>query len=68
MVSLTSGYGKGQGSLMCCSSLGCNASDMTEQLNNNEPLTFPCVWFIVVIIASVTIIATALLQSCGQIN
>ena len=29
------GYGKGQGSLACCSQWGLKESDMTEQLNNN---------------------------------
>ena len=31
----TLGYGKGQGSLVCCSPWGHQESDMTEQLNNN---------------------------------
>ena len=29
----TPGVGEGQGGLACCSSRGCNESDMTEQLN-----------------------------------
>ena len=33
------GDDKGQGSLACCSSLGCKGSDTTEQLNNNN-MTF----------------------------
>ena len=28
------GDGEGQGSLACCSLLGCKESDMTERLNN----------------------------------
>ena len=32
------GDGKGQGSLVCCSSWGGKESDMTEQLNNNKIL------------------------------
>ena len=27
---------EGQGSLACCSPLGCKESEMTEQLNNNN--------------------------------
>ena len=30
------GEGEGQGSLACCSPLGCKESDMTSQLNNNN--------------------------------
>ena len=30
------GDGEGQGSLACCSPLGCKESDTTEQLNNNK--------------------------------
>ena len=30
----TPGDGEGQGSLECCSPLGCKESDMAEQLNN----------------------------------
>ena len=30
------GYGKGLGSLACCSSWGRKESDMTEQLNNSN--------------------------------
>ena len=30
------GIGDGQGSLACCSPLGCKESDMTEQLNNKH--------------------------------
>ena len=30
------GVGNGQGSLACCSPLGCKMSDTTEQLNNNH--------------------------------
>ena len=30
----TLGDSEGQGSLVCCSPLGCKESDMTEQLNN----------------------------------
>ena len=29
------GDSEGQGSLVCCSRLGCKESDMTKQLNNN---------------------------------
>jgi len=29
-------YGEGQGGLVCCSSLGCKESDMTEWLNNTD--------------------------------
>ena len=36
----TLGYGERQGSLACCSPLGCNESDMSERLNNNNN------WFI----------------------
>ena len=32
----TPGYSEGQGSLACCSSLGCKESDTTEQLNSND--------------------------------
>ena len=32
------GDGEGQGSLLCCSLLGCKESDMTWQLNNNTKL------------------------------
>ena len=32
----TLGDGEGQGSLACCSLLGCKEWDMTEQLNNNS--------------------------------
>ena len=31
----TPGDGEGQGSLACCSILGCKESDTTEQLNNH---------------------------------
>ena len=30
------GVGDGQGSLVCCSPLGCQESDTTEQLNNSN--------------------------------
>ena len=33
----TPGVGDGQGGLLCCSPWGCKESDMTEQLNWNEP-------------------------------
>ena len=32
----TPGVGDGQGGLVCCGSLGCKESDMTEQLNWTE--------------------------------
>ena len=32
----TLGDGEGQGSLMCCSPLGCRDSDTTEQMHNNK--------------------------------
>ena len=32
----TLGDSEGQGSLSCCSPWGCNKSDATEQLNNNN--------------------------------
>ena len=35
----TLGDSEGQGSLVCCSPLGCKESDMTEQLNNNNNLS-----------------------------
>ena len=46
------GDGEGQGSLVCCSSLGCKESDMREQLNNNiennfrivKPALSPTIW------------------------
>ena len=30
---------EGQGSMACCSPWGCKESDMTEQLNNNNPFS-----------------------------
>ena len=33
----TQGDGEGQGSLVCCSPRGHKESDMTEQLNENNP-------------------------------
>ena len=33
----TLGDGEGQGGLMCCSPWGCQESDMTWRLNNNNP-------------------------------
>ena len=35
----TPGVSEGQGSLMCCSSWGCQGLDMTEQLNNNKNIS-----------------------------
>ena len=35
-----SGDGEGQGSLECCSPLGCKELDMTGQLNNNNNNNF----------------------------
>ena len=32
----TPGDGEGEGSLACCSPLGCKELDMTERLNNNK--------------------------------
>ena len=32
------GDGEGQGSLLCCSPWGRKESDMTERLNNNNPI------------------------------
>ena len=34
----TLGDGEGQGSLACCSPWGRKESDMTERLNNNNPI------------------------------
>ena len=31
------GDGEGKGSLACCSPWGCKESDMTDQMNNNNP-------------------------------
>ena len=36
----TQGDSEGQGSLMCCSSWGCQESDMTWQLNKNNKISF----------------------------
>ena len=36
----TLGDGKGQGSLVCCSPLGCKESDTTEKLNNRIPFLY----------------------------
>ena len=36
----TPGDSGGQGSLACCSSWGHKESDMTQQLNNNNPVYF----------------------------
>ena len=33
----TLGVGDEQGSLLCCSSWGCEESDTTERLNNSNP-------------------------------
>ena len=35
-----SGDGEGQGRLVGCSLWGCKESDMTEQLNNNNTISF----------------------------
>ena len=36
----TSGNGEGQGGLLCCSPWGCNKSDVTGGLNNNNSVFF----------------------------
>ena len=43
-MSLSKGDGEGQGSLVCCSTLGHQESETTEQLNNNKTKPYPSVF------------------------